>query len=81
MNNKQYIANSEIEQALLQDNAGIYRDNLLTTFNTEKIKISQALNRGVKPDEYAMLSGLLLAIEEAITIVNKMWSNFQSNSA
>lgn len=75
---KKHAANSEIEQALQKDRAGIYRDSLLSLFTMERLKINQALNRGVKPDEYKVLSGLLQAIEEAILVVNKMWSNFQN---
>lgn len=79
MSDQQYTANTEVEQALLHDNTGTYRDSLLTTFNTERLKIIQVLNKGVKPDEYTTLSNLLKSIEEAINIVNNMWSNFQKN--
>jgi type III secretion system YseE family protein len=77
MNDVKHKASSEIEQALLKDSAGIYRDNLLDQFNREHLQIIQVMNRGVKPDEYQVLSGLLKAIEEAIVIVNKMWTNYQ----
>lgn len=78
MSNEKYTAHSEIEHALLEDRAGIYRDSLLTLFNQERMKITKALNHGVKRDEYTALAALLRSIEEATFVVNKMWNNYQN---
>lgn len=80
MSNEKKSAHSEIENALLEDQAGIYRDSLLSTFSLERLKITQELNKGVKPDEYALLSGLLEAIEQSVIVVNKMWMTFQDKN-
>jgi hypothetical protein len=77
MENEKNAAHSEIEKALLQDQAGVYRDRLLTLFSMERLKITQELNKGVVPEEYAVLSGLLEAIEQSVVVVNKMWAVFQ----
>lgn len=80
MSNEKNSANSEIEKALLQDQAGVYRDSLLTTFSMERLKITQALNKGVKPEDYEVLSNLLEAIEQSVMVVNKMWTVFQDKN-
>ena len=80
MSNGKKSAHSEIEKALLQDQAGVYRDSLLTSFSMERLKITQALNKGVKPDEYEVLSSLLEAIEQSVVVVNKMWAVFQDKN-
>lgn len=80
MSNEKNSANSEIERALLQDQAGVYRDSLLTTFSMERLKITQELNKGVKPEEYEVLSSLLEAIEQSVLVVNKMWTIFQDKN-
>ncbi len=70
-------AKSELENNLQSDVSGVYKSELIALFKQEHSKVSREVNNGVKPDEYKALSGLLKSIEEAIEVVELMWTRLQ----
>ena len=64
----------DMEQKLLDDAAGNYRDQLLEDLNQAASELRRSLQTGASPDEYTTNANLLAAVESATGVVNRVWS-------
>ncbi len=75
--NNLYEANSELEKALKNDTDGTYKAGLIETFNNERGRIREELKKGLMPEDYSALNSFLVALGEAIYIVEKVSKKLQ----
>lgn len=61
----------EIEEKLKNDPAGTYKKEILEQFNSFSVEVRQEINKGLAPEEYKKLSGLLQAVEASVRVVEQ----------
>lgn len=61
----------EIEEKLKNDPAGTYKREILDQFNHFSMEVRQEINKGLSPEEYKKLSGLLQAVEAGVKVVEQ----------
>ncbi|HIO91495.1 MAG TPA: EscE/YscE/SsaE family type III secretion system needle protein co-chaperone [Leucothrix mucor] len=61
----------DIEQDLKNDATGEYKKSIVTKLRDTSAEVRNELGQGLVPDEYKKLSGLLMALESSIKIVEQ----------
>lgn len=69
---KDYL--SDIEQALVRDNDGQYKDTLLNQLFTEALELKAEKGKGLAPDDYARVDNVLTAVVAAMEVIDKCWT-------
>lgn len=73
MADNEFISLSITEDRLTADKKGEYKKELLEQLNAELVGIKNKRNSGLSPDEFACADALIVAIEEAVKVVELTW--------
>lgn len=61
----------EIEEKLKNDPSGSYKKEILEKFNSFSFEVRQEINKGLSPEEYKKMNGLLQAVEASVSVVEQ----------
>ncbi|CAA6815684.1 MAG: Unknown protein [uncultured Thiotrichaceae bacterium] len=61
----------EIEEKLKNDPAGSYKKEILEQFNSFSMEVRKEINKGLAPEEFKRMSGLLQAVEAGVKVVEQ----------
>ncbi len=78
MDSKDIFVEGSMEAKLNSDRDGTYRDRVLHQLRQELSNVNQTLNQGVKQEEFALFSGMKIAIEAAEKCVITVWNKSHS---
>ena len=68
----------ETEELLANDPEGTYRDEVLGHLAEQDAAVKSALDSGLAPDEFQILSRFRDALGAAETAVNQLWRGFNA---
>ncbi len=71
--NSEEIYISDLEQQLVLDEDGNFRDYLMSQLYDQLLELKKLLNQGTTPDEHNKLELLILAVSAAGETVAKTW--------
>ncbi len=74
MGNEDIFVEGSLEAKLNSDGDGTYRDKVLHELRQELSHVNQALNQGVKQEDFALFSSMKIAIEAAEKCVITVWN-------
>lgn len=71
--NDEKIHLSTVEEQLIQDSDGSYRDELLSQLFTEATRLKDLKDKGAAPEDFTKIDNLLTAVVAAMEVVDKNW--------
>ena len=72
-NKEEKIFLSSIEEHIVQDKDGEFREEVLGMLYGEAVRLKGLKDQGTSPDEFARIEGLLTAVVAAIEVVDTGW--------
>ncbi len=71
--NDEKIHLSTVEEQLIEDNDGSYRDELLSQLFAEATRLKNLKDKGAAPEDFTKIDNLLTAVVAAMEVVDKNW--------
>ncbi len=78
--NDENIHLSTIEEQLIEDTDGTYRDQLLSQLFSEATRLKGLKNQGAAPEDFSKIDSLLTAVVAAMEVVDKSWKQHHGQS-
>ncbi|MDP0561963.1 MAG: EscE/YscE/SsaE family type III secretion system needle protein co-chaperone [Candidatus Endonucleobacter sp. (ex Gigantidas childressi)] len=64
---------SELEERLVHDQSGNFRDYLMSQLFDQLVELNNLRSQGISPEEYDKIESLILAVSAAGDVVYKAW--------
>ncbi|KEI71561.1 EscE/YscE/SsaE family type III secretion system needle protein co-chaperone [Endozoicomonas elysicola] len=78
--NDENIHLSTIEEQLIEDKDGSYRDQLLSQLFSEASRLKGLKDQGAAPEDFSKIDSLLTAVVAAMEVVDKSWKQHHGQS-
>lgn len=78
--NDENIHLSTIEEQLIEDKDGTYRDQLLHQLFSEATRLKELKDKGAAPEDFSKIDNLLTAVVAAMEVVDKSWKQHHPQS-
>lgn len=78
--NDENIHLSTIEEQLIEDKDGTYRDQLLSQLFSEATRLKGLKDQGAAPEDFSKIDNLLTAVVAAMEVVDKSWKQHHGQS-
>ncbi|WP_419536008.1 EscE/YscE/SsaE family type III secretion system needle protein co-chaperone [Endozoicomonas sp.] len=78
--NDEKIHLSTIEEQLIDDKTGTYRDQLLGQLFSEATRLKGLKDQGAAPEDFSKIDSLLTAVVAAMEVVDKSWKQHHGQS-
>ncbi|MBF0103129.1 MAG: EscE/YscE/SsaE family type III secretion system needle protein co-chaperone [Desulfobacterales bacterium] len=69
----------DIEEKMIKDSAGVYKNELLAKLVTYAAEIKQEIDRGLPPQEFESMNKMMAAIEVSQNVVETIWRQMNMN--
>ena len=78
--NEEKIHLSSIEEHLVQDKDGKYREEVLGMLFDEAMRLKSLKDQGASPDDFIRIEHILTGVVAAIEVVDKGWEQHHKKS-